>query len=130
MMGNIYTNPEDYRIWQDVSVHMKDIKDGKPTSGKFNVYNVRLNLRLAGFHTQLEAETFIQNRCSPVSVPDRVYPDICRCGGGGPAWNYAKVKDLIFEQCPKCSNPMRHDVMVELNRPFLENFSLDDFLNL
>jgi len=130
MMGNIYTDPTDYRVWQDIGRNMRDVKSGKPASLIFNVYNVRLNLRLAGFHSLGDAEAFIQARCNPVEIPSRVYSDICRCGGGGPAWTYAKVKDLIFEQCPKCSNPMRHDVMIELNRPLMENFSLDDFLNL
>lgn len=130
MMGNIYTDPDDYRIWQDVSVHMKDMKNGRLPVGNFNVYNVRLNLRLAAFPSQEDAESFIDGRCSPSDIPKRVFPDICRCGGGGPAWIYAKIGDLIFEQCPKCSNPMRHDVMIELNRPFLASFSLDDFLNL
>ncbi|USL89114.1 hypothetical protein SEA_CASSEROLE_32 [Arthrobacter phage Casserole] len=137
MMGNIYTAPSDYRVWPDASVNPRDFKNGTSNNNNVRhwVYNIPLNLRLASFGTSEEAEQFIQRRSQPERIVPVCYVDICRCGGGGPAWDYCSVtlKDervLIFERCPRCKNPMRHDVMVELNRPFLENFSLDDFLNL
>jgi len=128
MMGNIYTAPNDYRIAPDVSYDPKT--KGARIEPHYWVYNIPLNLRLAGFPTLDAAETFVYKRCAPERIASKCYTDICRCGGGGPAWDYVVVEELIFERCPRCKNPMRHDVMIKLNRPFLESFSLDDFLNL
>jgi hypothetical protein len=86
--------------------------------------------KLGIFDSREEAEAFIVRRCSPVEERPRIYSDICRCGKCGPAWDYILCADLVFERCTNCKMPMRHDVMLALNKPLMQDFDLDDFLNM
>lgn len=133
LMSNIYMAPTDYRYWGDISINSHDYKSGREYSGKvksWNVYLIPLNIRIAGFQTEEEAKEFVQRRCNPTSERPRVYSDICRCGKCGPAWDYIQHSDLVFERCRNCKMPMRHDVMLAINKPLTKDFDLDDFLSM
>jgi hypothetical protein len=133
LMNNIYTNESDYRAAPDLGFHPKDY--GKLYRGGERVFPVTWyvynpNRRVASFGSEEEAKEFIRKRCNPVEIPSKVYSDICRCGISVLEWEYFKVGELVFERCAKCKNPMRHDVMVELNKELIKDFSLEDFLGL
>jgi hypothetical protein len=137
IMANIYINYSEYRIAPDIEIspseYHKKVKDGKrvwPT--QYNVYSVPLGIRIASFTDEGKAVEFVAKRCHPQVESARVYPDICRCGRCGPAWDYVRVAttSLIFERCARCKMPMRHDVMLALNKPFTEDFDLDAFLEM
>jgi hypothetical protein len=135
LMSNIYTNPEDYRIAPDLEIspsdYHKKVKDGKRVwPVQWNVYSVQLGIRIASYTTEALARYFVFQRCHPIKDQPRIYPDICRCGKCGPAWDYIQTGDLIFERCASCKMPMRHDVMLGLNAPLTKDFNLDDFLEM
>lgn len=131
LMSNIYLNEEDYRIAPDLSVHPSDYKkDLKDRYVHWNVYTVPLNLRIAGFPSQERAEAFVAKRCNPNEERPKIYSDICRCGRSGPAWDYIRTGELVFERCANCRMPMRHDVMLALNSPLTKDFDLDNFLEM
>lgn len=133
LMSNIYLAPTDYRYWGDVSVSPNDYKNGSIPSGNvksWDVYLVPVNIRIAGFQSEAEAQAFIVQRCNPITERPKVYSDICRCGRCGPAWDYIRTGDLVFERCKNCKMPMRHDVMLAINKPLTKDFDLDDFLSM
>jgi hypothetical protein len=135
LMSNIYTNPEDYRIAPDLEIspsdYHKKVKDGKRVwPVQYNVYSVPLGIRLAGFESEEKARAFVSRRSNPTIERPRVYSDICRCGKSGPAWDYISTADIVFERCPVCKMPMRHDVMLAINAPLTKDFNLDDFLEM
>jgi hypothetical protein len=135
LMSNIYLNPEDYRIAPDLEIspsdYHKKMRDGKrawPT--QYNVYSNPLGIRLGSFTSEPLAQEFVSKRINPKPVSPRVYADICRCGRCGPAWDYIKTGEIVFERCASCRMPMRHDVMLALNAPLTKDFNLDDFLEM
>lgn len=133
LMSNIFTNESDYRIAPDKSFSMRDYH--KVNQNGVRVYPVTWYVyspinRVAGFPTEELAKKFVERRVNPVEIPAVVYSDICRCGIGVINWQYVKVGDLVFERCLNCRNPMRHNVMTELNRPLIEDFDLEAFLGL
>lgn len=129
LMSNIFTSPDEYRIAPDKSFNMRDIKTKKREwPVQWWVYNPQR--RLCHFDSKEKAEGFVAARTNPVEIPARAYEDICRCGISVVQWQYCKVGDIVFERCTNCKQPMRHDVMVELNRPLIEDFDLEAFLGL
>lgn len=135
IMANIYTNESDYRIAPDIEIspseYHKKVKDGKRIwPVQYNVYSVPMGIRIASFRSAEAAEHFVQRRCDPISEGPRVYSDICRCGRCGPAWDYISTAGIVFERCARCKMPMRHDVMLALNKPFTDDFDLDAFLEM
>lgn len=133
LMVRIYTDRKDYKYDQawvpTKGGYRRDMK-------LWEVVCVSGEPRKLGiFKSPEECEAFIDSRVNPVEVLPRIYSDICRCGvyddnGTAKVWLYHKVGELVFEVCPFCGMPMRHDVMTELNRPLIEDFDLEAFLGL
>jgi hypothetical protein len=118
LMSNIFTKPEDYRVHFDGARYVVFV-------------NTLYHCNLA---TQERVDTFLNDRLQPVAIPARVYEDICRCPKDIILWKYAVTNtgtdDLIWEVCKKCRNPLRHNVMLEINRGLIEDFDLEAFLGL
>lgn len=116
-MSNIFTQPEQYRI------HFDGVR-----------YIVFDPIKVVGNYDNKEAaEKIIYRRTHPVEIPSKVYEDICRCGALKDLWDYhftAENPDFIFELCHRCNKPLRHNVMLELNRKQIEDFDLEAFLGL
>jgi hypothetical protein len=135
LMSNIYLSPDDYRIAPNLEIspndYHKKVKDGKRIwPVQYNVYSVPLGIRLATFSGEESARGFVERRCNPDAEGPRIYPDICRCGRCGPAWDYIRTGEIVFERCDSCKMPMRQDVMLALNKPLTQDFDLDNFLNM
>lgn len=131
LMVRIYTDPKDYKY----GLAWLPTKGGFSRSQtKWEVLQVPNPRKLVVLNSEDECKSFIQARCNPREVQPKIYSDICRCGvydenGKPKVWDYIRCGELIFERCPNCHLPMRHDVMLELNRPLVEDFDLDAFLN-
>lgn len=114
LMRNIFTCSKDYRV------HFDGVR-----------YVVFVNtLYTCNFPTQEKVDQFLHDRLFPREVPARIYEDICRCPKSILLWHYCWTDDLIFERCKKCCMPLRHDVMLELNRGLIEDFDLEAFLGI
>jgi hypothetical protein len=114
LMRNVFTSPEDYRVHFDGARYVVFVD----------------TLYTCNFHAQTQVDVFLNDRLNPTNTPARVYEDICRCPKSMLLWKYAKTDDLIWQQCKKCRRPLRHDVMLELNRGLIEDFDLEAFLGL
>jgi hypothetical protein len=119
LMSNIFTKPEDYRVHFDGARYVVFV-------------NTLYHCNLA---SKERVDTFLKDRLQPVEIPARVYEDICRCPKDIILWRYAVTKlaetdDLIWEVCKKCKMPLRHNVMLEINRGLIEDFDLEAFLGL
>lgn len=112
LMRNVFTSPDDYRVHFDGARYVVFVN----------------TLYTCNLLTQANVDTFLNDRLRPTETPARVYEDICRCPKGILFWKYAKTGDLIWEVCKKCRKPLRHDVMLELNRGLIADFDLDEFL--
>lgn len=112
LMRNIFTNSGDYRVFFDGVRYVVFVD----------------TLYTCNFNSRDDAQLFLDDRLRPVDTPARVYEDICRCPKSILLWHYCKTGDLIFERCKKCRNPLRHDVMLELNRDLIQDFDLEAFL--
>lgn len=112
--SNIFTDPAQYRIHYDGIGYL--IFNPIYCMGKWP--------------SEKAATDFIYRRTHPVEIPARVYADICRCGAMKKDWDYYITNGLVFERCNLCNQPLRHNVMVEINRDLIKNFDLDEFLGL
>lgn len=112
--SNIFGKPEDYRIHYDGVRYIV-----------FNPISVEGN-----FETEYRANSWIARRCTIRIVPARIYSDICRCGCLKFNWDYYTTDGLKFERCNICNNPIRHNVMLAINRDLLKDFDMDEFLGL
>ena len=131
LMNRIYTDQKDYRYAPDISFHPRSYGKGVPPLWHVYICRDKNNQsRIATLSSEEECIKFIDARCNPIETPPRVYPDICRCGISVIKWEYHRTGELIFERCNQCKLPMRHDVMVYLNKPLIEDFSLEDFLGI
>lgn len=114
LMRNIFTAPEDYRVHFD--------------GDRYVVFVA--TLYTCNFATSDQVDRYLMDRWFPEDTPARIYEDICRCPKSITLWKYAKTDDLIWEVCKKCRRPLRHDVMLELNRGLIEDFDLEAFLGI
>lgn len=114
LMRNIFTAPEDYRVHFDGDRYVVFVA---------TLYTCNLS-------SEEIVRQFLEDRLYPTETPARVYEDICRCPKSILLWHYCKTDDLIFERCKKCRSPLRHDVMLELNRGLIEDFDLEAFLGI
>jgi hypothetical protein len=114
LMSNIFTKEEDYRVHFDGARYVVFV-------------NTLYHCNLA---SKERVDEFLNDRLRPVEIPARVYEDICRCPKDIKLWRYAVTDDLIWEVCKKCRNPLRHNVMLEINRGLIEDFDLEAFLGL
>lgn len=113
LVSNIFGKPEDYRI------HFDGI-----------YYLVFDPISYSIFPTEKRAKDWIVRRTTERLVPARIYSDICRCGSLKHNWDYYTTNGLKFERCNLCNNPLRHSVMLEINRDLLADFDLEAFLGL
>lgn len=130
LMTRIYTKPTDYKFRK---AWVYNGKNGYREDPKlWEVMLVPEPRKIAFFKSEEECQAFIDSRVNPPVVKPRIYSDICRCGmhqeGEPKVWKYLQCEELIFEVCPWCHLPMRHDVLVELNRSQIQDFDLDAFI--
>lgn len=111
---NVFTSNTDYRI------HFDGVR-----------YVVFVNtLYTCNFESRDDVQRFLDDRLKPQETSAKVYEDICRCEKALLKWRHAKTDDLIWAQCKQCGRPLRHDVMLELNRGLIADFDLEAFLGL
>lgn len=84
----------------------------------------------AVLNSSISAESFIDRRCNPSSIPDAVFYTICDCQGLSTGWDYFKTDELVYQLCRTCGNPLEWEVIKVLNANYLGDFDLDEFLNL
>lgn len=114
LTSNIFGKPEDYRIHFDGVRYIV-----------FNPISVEGN-----FPTEYKANSWVARRCTERITAARIYEDMCRCGCLKKDWDYYTTDGLKFERCNLCNNPLRHSVMLEINRDLLADFDLEAFLGL
>lgn len=111
---NIFQSPDDYRV------HFDGVR-----------YVVFVNtLYTCNLSTQAIVDQFLSDRLNIKEIPAKVYEDICRCPKSILLWHHATTDGLIWARCKKCGRPLRHDVMLELNRGLIADFDLEAFLGL
>jgi hypothetical protein len=117
-MKTIFIDKEDYRYERHGSKHYVYVRY---PSGE----------RLAGsFSSRDSADGFIRERCEPKEFSAPVFDDICRCGSSIRNWDYVTTDGITYELCRDCKNPLRANIVTDLNKKYLGDFDLDDFLNL
>jgi hypothetical protein len=118
LQRNIFSSPDDYRV------HFDGVR-----------YVVFVNtLYTCNLSTQEMVDRFLDDRLNIREIPAKVYEDICRCSKSILFWHHAKTKtgtdEITWARCKKCGRPLRHDIMLELNRGLIEDFDLEAFLGL